>query len=149
MRRSVVALSLLVPLLVSSTAVAQKQPVSKARLAGEIAAGVAGVPLGFAAGYILGSGLRPHGSSNTGVVMGLTGALVGPAVAVNWVGNGGPSHGNFGATVAGTAIGYGAAYTVFPLLNKVSNEKLRLVGFLAATMLPAVGATVAYNSTRR
>lgn len=145
MRRFVVALSLFV----SSTAVAQQQPASTGRIAGEIAAGVVGVPLGFATGYILGSGLRPHGSSNMGVILGVTGALVGPATGVNWVGNGGPSHGNFGATIAGTAIGYGAAYTVFPVLNKIPSTKLKFAAFLAAAALPAVGATVAYNSTRR
>jgi hypothetical protein len=145
MRRSVVALSLFA----SSTAVAQKQPVSNGRIAGEIAAGVVGVPLGFAAGYTLGSGLRPHGSSNTGAVGGLVGALVGPATAVNWVGNGGPSHGNFGVTIAGTAVGYGAAYLVFPIVNKVPGTKLKAIAFLAAATLPAVGATIAYNSTRK
>ena len=145
MRRLAVALSLFM----SSTAVAQKQPVSNGRVVGEIAAGVVAIPLGFATGYTIGSGLRPRGSSNTGVIGGLVGALVGPATAVNWVGNGGPSHGNFGATVGGTAIGYGAAYTVFPVVNRIPSTKLKAVAFLAAAMLPAVGATVAYNSTRK
>lgn len=132
----------------SRTARAQKQPVSNGRIVGEIAAGALGAPIGFAAGYTIGSGFRPHGSSNSGVVVGLAGALVGPAAGVNWVGNGGPSHGNFGATIGGTAIGYGAMVLLFPAARKLPGP-LKTVASVAALLLPAVGATVAYNSTRK
>ena len=57
---------------------------------GEVALGFVGVPLGFAIGYTIGSGFRPHGSSNTGVALGFAGALVGPALGVSAVGSGGP-----------------------------------------------------------
>ncbi len=127
---------------------AQKQPVSKGRIAGEVAAGMLGAPVGFAVGYTIGSGFRPHGSSNTGVALGFAGALVGPAAAVNWVGNGGPSHGNFGATVGGTALGYAAAYLAFPVARKLP-WKLKTIATVATLFLPAVGATIAYNSTRK
>src|SRR5262249_50665297 len=40
----------------ASVAAAQKQPVSNGRIVGEVAAGILGVPLGFAAGYTIGSG---------------------------------------------------------------------------------------------
>lgn len=133
----------------SELAEAQKRPVSSGRIAGEIALGTLGVPVGFAAGYTIGSGLRPHGSSNTGVVVGFAGALLGPAAGVNLIGNGGPSHGNFGATVGGTALGYAAGILAFPLARKVPGSKLKLLATIATTFLPAVGATVAYNSTRK
>jgi hypothetical protein len=132
----------------SGTARAQQKSVSKGRIAGEIAAGTLGAPIGFAVGYVIGSGLRPHGSSNTGVGLGIAGALVGPATGVNWVGNGGPSHGNFGATIGGTAVGYGLAYLAFPAARKLPGV-LKTVATVATLFLPAVGATVAYNSTRK
>jgi hypothetical protein len=140
----------IVLLLAAATAAgAQKAPVSKGRVAGELAAGFVGGPIGFALGYTIGSGFRPHGSSNSGVAAGFAGALLGPATAVNLVGNGGPSRGNFGATVGGAALGYAATYFVFPLATKPSSTKLKIIGGLVAFALPAVGATVAYNATRR
>lgn len=132
----------------SGAAQAQKQAVSNGRIVGELAAGTLGAPIGFALGYMIGSGFRPHGSSNTGVAAGIAGALVGPATGVNWVGNGGPSHGNFAATMGGTALGYGAAVLVFPVARKLPGP-LKTVATVATLILPAVGATVAYNSTRK
>jgi hypothetical protein len=132
----------------SGAAQAQKRSVSNGRIAGEIVAGTLGAPLGFAAGYTIGSGFRPHGSSNTGVAVGFAGALAGPALGVNWVGNGGPSHGNFGATIGGTAAGYGALVLVFPLARKLPGP-LKTVATVATLFLPGVGATIAYNSTRK
>jgi hypothetical protein len=134
--------------LFARAAEAQKRPVSKGRIAGEVAAGTLGAPLGFALGYTIGSGFRPHGSSNTGVAVGFAGALVGPALGVNWAGNGGPSRGNFGATMGGAAIGYGATILVFPIVRKLPGP-LKTIATVATIFLPAVGATVAYNSTRK
>lgn len=133
----------------SSMASAQKRPASNGRIAGEVAAGMVGAPLGFAVGYTIGSGLRPRGSSNTGVALGLAGALAGPPLGVNWVGNGGPSHGHFGATVGGAALGYAATYLVFPVARKVPGDKPKLLATIATLFLPAVGATLAYNATRK
>lgn len=143
------ALATVLSLCLRETAVAQKRPVSGGRIAGEIAAGFVGVPLGFAAGYTIGSGFRPHGSSNAGVAVGFAGALVGPALGVNWVGNGGPSHGNFGAAIGGAALGYGALYFLVPPASRVNPMKLKLLAMAAAFALPSVGATIAYNATRK
>src|SRR3954467_14870823 len=114
-RISIVAL----PLLLLATAVAplqaQKQPVGAGRIAGETALGFVGVPVGFAVGYTIGSGFRPHGSSNSGVALGFAGALLGPALGVSAVGRGGPSEGNFGAAIGGVAIGYVATYFAVPV----------------------------------
>ena len=109
-------------LLVTSAAwlQAQKQSVSAGRIAGATVAGFIAVPVGFAVGYTIGSGFRPHGSSNSGVALGFAGALLGPAAAVSAVGSGGPSRGNFGAAVGGAAIGYAAAYFVVPVAAKVN-----------------------------
>lgn len=146
MRTAVIMMA--VAVMAASTAQAQKRAASNGRIAGEIAAGVLGAPIGFAVGYTIGSGFRPHGSSNTGVAVGFAGALLGPAAAVNLVGNGGPSHGNFGATIGGTAIGYGASILLFPLARKLPG-KLKTIATAATFFLPAIGATVAYNSTRK
>jgi hypothetical protein len=143
-----IVLLVLAAALSAHPATAQKKPVSNGRIAGEIALGTLAAPVGFAVGYTIGSGFRPHGSSNTGVALGFAGALVAPAAAVNWVGNGGPSHGNFGATIGGTAIGYAATIVTFPLARKLPG-KLKLLATIATTFLPAIGATVAYNATRK
>ena len=128
---------------------AQTQPAGTGRLSGEAAAGLIGAPLGFALGYTIGSGFRPHGSSNTGVALGLTGAVLGPATAVNLVGNGGPSRGNFAATMGGAAVGYGALYFALPAATKVNPMPLKIAAIVAAFALPGVGATIAYNATRK
>jgi hypothetical protein len=132
-----------------STANAQKQPVSGGRIAGEAALGFVGVPLGFAVGYTIGSGFRPHGSSNTGVALGFAGALVGPALGVSAVGSGGPSRGSFGAAVGGAALGYGVMYFAVPAASKVNPMKLKIATMVVAFALPAAGATIAYNATRK
>jgi hypothetical protein len=129
---------------------AQKRPAGTGRLVGETAVGLVAMPIGFAAGYTIGSGFHPgRGQSNGGVVLGLTSALLAPAAGVNLVGNGGPSHGNFAATVGGAAVGYGALYFAFPVAAKVNPMPLKIAAIVAAFALPAVGATVAYNATRK
>ena len=129
---------------------AQKRPVGAGRLVGETAAGLVAMPVGFAIGYTIGSGFHPgRGQSNGGVALGLTSAVLAPAGAVNWVGNGGPSHGNFAATVGGVAVGYGALYLAFPAALKVKPMPLKIAAIVAAFALPAVGGTVAYNATRK
>jgi hypothetical protein len=128
---------------------AQKQPVGAGRIAGETALGFLGAPVGFAVGYTIGSGFRPHGSSNTGVTLGFAGALLGPALGVSVVGNGGPSQGKFGATVGGAALGYVATYLAVPVASKVNPMKLKIAALAVAFALPAVGATIGYNATRK
>ena len=129
---------------------AQKKPAGTGRLAAETAAGLVAMPIGFAVGYTIGSGFHPgRGQSNGGVALGLTSAVLAPAGAVNWVGNGGPSHGNFGATVGGVALGYGALYFALPAAFKVKPAPLKIAAIVAAFALPAVGGTVAYNATRK
>ena len=132
-----------------ASAQAQKQPVGAGRIAGEAALGFVGVPLGFAVGYTIGSGFRPHGSSNSGVALGFAGALVGPALGVSAVGSGGPSRGNFAAAVGGAALGYGALYFAVPAASKVNPMKLKIAALVVAFALPAAGATIAYNATRK
>ena len=129
---------------------AQKKPAGTGRLVGETAAGFVAMPIGFAVGYTIGSGFHPgRGQSNGGVALGLTSAVLAPAGAVNWVGNGGPSHGNFGATVGGVALGYGALYFALPAALKVKPMPLKIAAIVAAFALPAAGGTVAYNATRK
>jgi len=132
-----------------ATLQAQKQPVGAGRIAGEAALGFVGVPLGFAVGYTIGSGFRPHGSSNSGVALGFAGALLGPALGVSVVGSGGPSRGNFGAAVGGAALGYGVMYFAVPAASRVNPMKLKIAAMVAAFALPAAGATIAYNATRK
>jgi len=142
--------SILLAALVAAPLQAQKKPAGAGRLVGETAAGLVAMPIGFAVGYTIGSGFHPgRGQSNGGVALGLTSAVLAPAGAVNWVGNGGPSHGNFGATVGGVALGYGALYFALPAALKVKPTPLKIAAIVAAFALPAAGGTVAYNATRK
>ena len=142
--------TLLLVLAALSPLAAQKKAAGTGRLVGETAAGLVAMPIGFAVGYTIGSGFHPgRGQSNGGVALGLTGAVLAPAAAVNWVGNGGPSHGNFAATVGGTALGYGAMYFAIPAALKVKPMPLKIAALVVAAALPAVGATAAYNATRK
>ena len=147
MRRPISAA--LVALLAATSIQAQKQPAGPGRIVGEAAAGFLGVPLGFGVGYVVGSRFQPRGSSNVGVALGFAGALVGPATGVNMVGNGGPSRGNFAAAVGGAAIGYGATILVVPLASRINPTKLKIAAIVGAFTLPAIGATIAYNATRK
>lgn len=142
--------SILLAALVAAPLQAQKKPAGTGRLVGETAAGLVAMPIGFAVGYTIGSGFHPgRGQSNGGVALGLSSAVLAPAGAVNWVGNGGPSHGNFGATVGGVALGYGALYFALPAALKVKPTPLKIAAIVAAFALPAAGGTVAYNATRK
>ena len=142
--------SILLAALVAAPLQAQKKPAGAGRLVGETAAGLVAMPIGFAVGYTIGSGFHPgRGQSNGGVALGLTSAVLAPAGAVNWVGNGGPSHGNFGATVGGVALGYGALYFALPAALKVKPTPLKIAAIVAAFALPAAGGTVVYNATRK
>ena len=140
--------SILLVLLTAMPLAAQTKPISNGRVAAQIGLGTVAVPIGFAAGYIAGSGFRPHGQSNTGVALGFAGALLAPAGTVHGLGTTEP-RGNFGATVGGTAIGYAALVGLFPLTRKVPNSTLKNILSVATVFLPAVGGTIAYNATRK
>jgi hypothetical protein len=142
--------ALLLFLAALSPIAAQKRSAGAGRLVAETAAGLVAMPIGFAVGYTIGSGFHPgRGQSNGGVALGLTSAVLAPAAAVNLVGNGGPSHGNFAATVGGTMLGYGASYFAFPAALKVKPMPLKIAALIVAAALPAVGGTLAYNATRK
>lgn len=133
---------------VAATASAQKESVSPGRVAGQIAAGTLMVPIGFGAGYYLGSGFNFRGQSNTGLAVGFAGALLGPPAGVAMVGTG-STRGSFGAAIGGTALGYLAGGGMIPVLAKVPDGAIKKVLIAATVMLPAIGASVAYNATRK
>ena len=134
----------------SSSATAQKQSVSTGRAVSEAAVGFVGVPVGFAIGYTIGSGLRPHGSSNTGVAGGFVGAIAGSAAGVSLVGRGGPSpRGTFVAATGGSAVGFLAAAVAVPIIKRIPLGKLKPLAYVGIAFLPAIGATVGYNWSRK
>jgi hypothetical protein len=134
-------------IMLANRAAAQKPPINAGRVVGQVAAGTLGVPVGFLAGYTIGSGFRPHGSSNTGVAVGFAGALLGPVGAVYAAG--GPTSASFPATIGGAAAGYAIAFIAFPVARKIPFQKLKWTTSLATLLLPSIGATLAYNATRR
>ena len=51
--------------------------------------------------------------------------------------------------MGGTAIGYLAGGGMIPLLAKVPDGPIKKVMLAVTVMLPAIGASVAYNATRK
>jgi hypothetical protein len=134
----------------AAQAAAQKEPLSTKRAVGEVAAGFVGVPIGFAVGYTIGSGLKPHGSSNTGVAGGFAGAIAGSAAGVTLAGRGGPQpRGTFAAAAGGSAVGFLAAAVAVPVIQHLPLWKLKPLAYVGVAFLPAIGATVGYNLSRK
>jgi hypothetical protein len=134
-------------LLFAAALPAQARSVSSSRLAGQIVAGAIAAPTGFAIGYTVGSGFRPHGSSNTGVALGFVGALLGPPTAVRAIGTA-DVPGSYGRAIAGTAAGYAAGYAIFKASQTIPWSPLRKALWVASALMPGAGAALAYNSGR-
>jgi hypothetical protein len=144
-------------LAVANTAAAQQAHVSIPRATTQVAAATIAIPVGVFGGIGLGM-LTPADSEYHDVAMiiggiagGVTGAVVGPAIALRMVGTGGAPHGNGSDAVAGTMAGYAADLILDGIAAKVShgNRVVNASIFVANFILPAVGATLAYDLSRR
>lgn len=151
----VLALALLGP----RTGAAQQPQISIPRASSQIAAATVALPIGMFAGIGLGM-VIPADSANRdvaqivgGIAGGVTGAVVGPAIAVRMIGTGGAPHGNGADAVAGTMAGYAADLVLDEIVARVSrshpNGVLKTTAFWANFVLPAIGATLAYDLSRR
>ncbi|MBM4194897.1 MAG: hypothetical protein FJ202_11035 [Gemmatimonadetes bacterium] len=140
----------------------KKPPVEPARVTGELLAGayggMGGYLIGSYAGTMLGRAL-PTASEGTkkdiAFVTGVLGAGVATAASVSAVGHIGDQTGSYQKALVGAAGGMAAAV----LLNQVIYGHARLpsergssrVRWLEASLealLPSIGATIAFNSTR-
>jgi len=152
-------LVLALALLGSSAGAAQRTQVSIPRASTQVAAATLALPIGVLAGVGLGM-LTPADSANRdvtriigGIAGGVTGAVVGPAIAVRMIGTGRAPHGSGADAVAGTMAGYAADLVLDGIVAAASrsheNRVLKTAAFCANFVLPAVGATLAYDLSRR
>ena len=134
-----------------------------ARVAGEVLAGAyAGI-----GGYFVGSWLAgnvgemlPDASEGTrdqiAFVGGVVGAGIATAASVSAIGNIGDQTGSYPAALAGTAGGVVAGLLLNQILygharlpSEPESSRLRWVEASLEAMLPSIGATIGFNSTRK
>lgn len=151
------------PVFQTSPAPTSRPALEPARVAGEMLAGayagIGGYFLGSWVGGFVGDAL-PTTSQSTldqlDFTFGVAGAMLATAGAVTAVGNIGGQTGSYGATLGGAAGGV----VVGVLLNQLiygharlpsdpESSRLRWVEASLEALLPSLGATIAFNSTRK
>ncbi len=147
---------------------AQAQPVEKPqlgalRVAGEVVlggyAGIGGFVVGrFAAEGAAGLLGARHETTvrNLGFVGGVVGGGLATAGVVYAIGNLGDETGDFDATYLGTGVGFVAALGIAKMFlgpggrpREGMSTSARWAAANVVALLPAIGATIAFNSTRR
>ena len=134
-----------------------------ARIAGEVLAGayagIAGYFFGNWAGGML-AGTLPTASDGTreqiAFAGGIAGAALTTAASVAFIGDIGDQTGSYPAALAGTAGGIAAGLLLNQLLygharlpTEHGSSRVRWIEASLEAMLPAIGATIAFNSSRR
>lgn len=141
----------------------QRPPLNPGRVTGEIFAGAYAGIGGFFIGREVGEGIadlvrvrNEDRRRRIGAVTGYVTAGFATAGMVYAIGNIGDETGDFNATALGTSVGFGAALVIARVTmgpNDGTERKMgnaaRWVTINALAMLPAIGATVGFNSTRR
>jgi hypothetical protein len=136
---------------------------SAPRIGGQVVAGAYAGFLGFYIGRFTGERLsdllqlEDEGGVRRGAVLSLAyaGAAFGTAGAVYGIGSIGNQTGEFGGALMGTGLGFLAAvgvnHLLFPKASResgTSSSSRRLTDAIEI-LLPAIGSTIAFNSTRR
>lgn len=153
------ALGVLAPAAVGAQ---QRLPgVGAARAAGQVVAGTVALPVGYVGGGLAARqvarwlGASDDAASRAGSVGAYAGAALATAGAVSLVGARGPGVGSFPAAVGGAVAGGAASALLVRLLRRPDDAPPRpcrlgcVVGSAAVVLLPSVGATVAYDASRR
>ena len=164
MRRAALALGALGALgdLGASSARAQGTPaIGAGRVAAQVVAGTVALPVGYVAGG-LGTRwvARRLGASDDAVSRSadrgaLVGAVLATGGAVSLVGARGPGAGSFPAAVGGAALGGVASALVARAARRGDEGPAKpchigcVLASAAIVALPSVGATLAYDATRR
>ncbi len=134
-----------------------------ARVTGELLAGayagIAGYFIGTWAGGLVAEALPDESQDakeRIGFLFGATGAALATAASVAAVGNIGDQTGSYPTALAGTAAGVVAGVLLNQLLYgharlpaETSSSRMRWVSASIEALLPSIGATIAFNSTRR
>lgn len=138
---------------------AQEAPgsVSAARVGAQIGAGTLGTPVAFVAGGLAtrrvarAFGASEEGARRAAFVGAYSGVWLAAAAIPAAIGD----RGRFPAALGGSALGMAAAVGAVKLGNLLYEGERRRCGVLcwtlgaAVAVLPSLGATVAYNSSRR
>jgi hypothetical protein len=141
----------------------QRPPLHAGRVTGEILVGAYAGIGGFFIGRYVGEGLSDLARISDedrrrriGAVSGYLAAGLATAGTVYAIGNIGDETGEFDATALGTSVGFVAALAIARVTfgpndgtERKMGGKARWVTINALAMLPAIGATVGFNSTRR
>lgn len=151
------------PVFQTSTTTMPRPDLEPARVAGEMLAGAYAGIAGYFVGSVIGGFVAdalPTKSQSTvdqvGFAFGIAGVTLGTAGAVTAVGSIGNQSGSFPTTLAGAAGGV----VVGVLLNQLvygharlpsdpESSRLRWVEASLEALLPSLGATIAFNSTRK
>jgi hypothetical protein len=134
-----------------------------ARVVGELFAGayagIAGYFIGTWAGSLVAEALpieSEDAKDKVGFVFGASGAALATAASVAAVGNIGDQTGSYPTALAGTAAGIAAGVLLNQLIYgharlpaETSSSRMRWVSASVEALLPSLGATIAFNSTRR
>ncbi|MDQ8165556.1 MAG: hypothetical protein P3A28_07360 [Gemmatimonadota bacterium] len=140
-----------------------KPALEPARVAGQVLAGayssMAGYLVGSWAGSVIGSrmpGMSDVAKERVKFVTGVLGATAATAASVSAIGNIGDQTGSYPAALAGTAAGVTAGIILNQLLygharlpSETGSSKARWLEASLEALLPSIGATIAFNSTRR
>lgn len=142
-----------------------KPPLEAWRLGGEVTAGMYAGYLAYFAGRFVGthvasavltdnSGEWPRNAIRQ--TLGYTAGALATSGAVYGIGSIQKQTGEFGTTMLGTGIGFGTALVLQRILRSPSRADesggrrfLRRAAEFAEVLLPAVGATIGFNSTRK
>jgi hypothetical protein len=132
-------------------------PVGVGRAAGQTAAGLVGMPIGFLAGGLSTRWVATHwlgASDDRASSLSLAGAFTGAAVTTAagpaLVGAGPHAHGSYWGALAGSAAGGVGSFLLVRLNRAVDLGTIpRFIGAIVVVALPAVGATAGYGLTRQ
>lgn len=142
---------------------AEKPRLEALRVAGEVViggyAGIGGFVVGrYAAEGIAGLAGARHETTvrNLGFLGGVIGGGLATAGVVYGIGNIGDQTGDFDATYLGTGVGFVAALGIAKMFlgpegrpREGMSTSARWTAANVVALLPAIGATIAFNSTRR
>lgn len=150
-------LSLAAPVTAAAQGEAEPPPLSAARVAGQVALGgvltpVAFLGAGWAADRITtGLGWSEEAASRAGYITAYSASWAAAAAGPALVGR----DGKFSAALGGSLAGFGAAWLTVKLGNLIWDDGRRSCGIACWTLgavtiaLPSIGATIAYNASRR
>ena len=137
---------------------AQQRPpdVTAGRTIGQGAAGLVAMPVGFVGGGLATRwaahrfGSSDDAASKAGLVGAYSVAALTTAAGPTIVGGGPHASGSYPAALAGTVVG-GVGSILLVQLNRTVNTGpvLRIVSAAGVVLLPAIGATVGYDWSRR